>query len=363
MYSESEEVLATNFILRKYFVKDRFNRPNERLKPYFSLITIIIIMTQYSWILTFCVLSELLSNCLNHLLSGGKEYTMFIREQSIGLVEMLMTFKSCKPPIQRVLEFLPRLLPREYSVANSPLEDKKMVRFVFNIIEFPDFLQNKRYGLCTNYLDKLTQSFQQQLHQESQKQNVEKMVHDLSIKDKPKVEMYFRRPTNFRFPEDPSRPLIMIGPGTGVAPFIGFLDHRVGLRKQDASINLGEAHLFCGCRYKEKDFLYRSEIENHLASGNLTQLYASHSRDERQGPSHTKYVQENIKKFKEKLLELIFEQQGAVYICGDAKHMGRDVTNTFVELIGEYKELSKFESIKLLDTLRKTKQFLEDVWT
>lgn len=286
---------------------------------------------------------------------GSKDYGLFIREQLIGLIELLKTFKSCHPPIERVLELLPGLLPREYSVACSPHLYPNSLKFVFNIIKHPEFQGQKRYGLCTRWLQKKCEVFT------TAAAAIDEKLKQLTL-SKPKISIYMRCPNNFRFPQDASRPLIMIGPGTGVAPYLGFLQHRDYI-KNEIKGQLGEAILFFGCRYSEKDFLYRHELETYLKSGVLSNLFTSFSRDTKVDLNQTRYVQENIKKHKEIVLRLIFKEKGAVYICGDAKHMGRDVTNTFVELIEEYKQISKMDAITVLAELRNEKQFLEDVWT
>jgi len=288
---------------------------------------------------------------------GIKEYGLYIREPLIGLVEILTTFESCLPPVVRILEFLPRLLPREYSAASSPHTHTNHVKFVFNVIQLPAFQNQQRYGLCSKWLEDNTRT--------SASDNVVEQIQNLKIQQA-MVKAYLRKPTNFRFPEDPSRPVIMIGPGTGVAPFIGFLQQREYLRNEVANQDLGEAILFYGCRYKNDDYLYKEELHSFVNNGILTELHTSFSRDQvidESANENARYVQDNIRKQKDKLMSLIFKVGGAVFICGDAKHMGRDVTNLFVEIIEEHKSITKVEAIKLVNELREKKQFLEDVWT
>lgn len=291
---------------------------------------------------------------------GSKEYGDLVREPLIGIVEILKIFRSCQPPIERLLEYLPRLLPREYSVASSPHLHPDRLKFVFNVIELPEFEKTKRYGLCTRWLESVTKDLCETSF--SKVKSLEEKLENLTI-DQPKINVYLRRPTSFRFPADPTKPLIMIGPGTGVAPYIGFLEHREYLKRESPELNLGISILFYGCRYEEKDYLYRKELADFKESGVLSDLYTSFSRDEPKVPGHTRYVQENIRTLKDRLLPLIFDEEGAVYICGDAKHMGRDVTNLFIELIEQYKGIAKPDAIKIMTELREKKQFLEDVWT
>jgi len=286
---------------------------------------------------------------------GTSDYSTFVRGNYVGLVQLLRTFVSCKPPAVRVLELLPQLLPREYSIASYHGKQHQRFRFVFNVIDLPEFGREKRFGLCTKWLDEVTSSMR------NNNEELDEKIKTLSLHDV-KVPMYFRRPTNFRFPDNPAQPLIMIGPGTGVAPFIGFLEKREALRAEQPDIELGRALLFFGCRYRSKDDLYARELEEFKTKGILTDLYVSYSREEPVDPD-MRYVQHNILAHKQHVLELLFERNGAVFICGDAEGMGRDVTNTFVQLIEEYRGVGKVEAVKVLNGLRDTKQFLEDVWT
>jgi len=288
---------------------------------------------------------------------GAEHYASYVRQPLIGLVQLLQTFHSCLPPVERLLELLPKLLPREYSVASSPLQDKNKMSFVFNVIELPDFHNNPRSGLCTKWLDGLCE-------EKKKSQDVADHLSELQLSSN-KVPVYLRRITPFRFPLSFEQPLIMIGPGTGVAPFVAFLQHRRNAKLEDASLVLGEAHLFFGCRYHNKDFLYKNELHDFLKDGTLTQLHTCFSRDQTvdQSEERIRYVQHNIVKCKEAVMKLLFEENGAVFICGDAKFMGRDVTNTFIDLICEYKEVEKVAAIEILGELRTKKQFLEDVWT
>jgi len=304
---------------------------------------------------------------------GGSDYSNFVRGKYIGLVQLLQTFPSCTPPIARVLELLPQLLPREYSIASYAGKQDSRFKFVFNVIELPSFQNNDRLGLCTSWLDSLTYGIRSSdieegmqslaLNSASSETPPEEKLKSVTMDGREQIRMYFRRPTGFRFPTDPTKPLIMIGPGTGVAPFIGFLEKREHLLLEDPTIPLSTALLFFGCRYRGKDELYREELLEFKSKGVLTELYTSYSREEIVEESHTKYVQHNIRAQKELVLKLLFEQDGLVYVCGDAKFMGRDVTNTFVELIEEYKNLSKPDAIAMMKEMQEKKQFLEDVWT
>jgi sulfite reductase alpha subunit-like flavoprotein len=150
---------------------------------------------------------------------------------------------------------------------------------------------------------------------------------------------------NFRPPADTTKPLILIGPGTGVAPFIGFLQHRHARQEMNKKVEedtctgcwrggfeieedcktssqqFGEIHLFFGCRHEKKDFLYREEMSRYLDSGILTKLYTAFSRDQKEKI----YVTNRIREHGKKLAEMILSQDACVYVCGDGAKMAKDV--------------------------------------
>ena len=156
---------------------------------------------------------------------------------------------------------------------------------------------------------------------------------------------FFLRKSTFRLPSDAARPIVMVGPGTGLAPFRGFLQERAAiLRKSKSSDNsgggaaasssssssLGEAHLFFGCRSKDHDFIYREELERFERSGALTSLRVAFSRE---GPGKV-YVQHLIAEKSAEVARLITEEKASVYICGDARAMARDVHSALRDALG-----------------------------
>ena len=124
----------------------------------------------------------------------------------------------------------------------------------------------------------------------------------------------------------------MVGPGTGLAPFRGFLQERAALlKKSDSSSTLGEAHLFFGCRSPDHDFIYREELELFESTGALTRLRVAFSRQ--QGAEKV-YVQHLLAKEATEIARLIATEKASVYICGDARAMARDVHATLRDALG-----------------------------
>lgn len=272
---------------------------------------------------------------------GSSDYAQFIREPSLSLIDILSHFRSCSPPVDRIIEHLPRLQPRPYSICSSPLVTPKAIDFLFNVVEIDD-CDGRTYcrkGVCTGWLEQF----------EGMSENIQ-------------VPVFARTSQYFHLPGDVTTPVIMVGPGTGVAPFLGFLKHRAALLESLQGQSFGEAWLFYGCRNERRDFLFRTEFEDYLKTGNLTRLCVSFSRDEQPADS-PKYVQDNIRGHGTELVELIDNSGAVVYVCGDAKNMARDVNQAFIDIFSTVKGLSEDEAKKYVMQLRLHKRYLEDVWT
>jgi NADPH-ferrihemoprotein reductase len=142
-----------------------------------------------------------------------------------------------------------------------------------------------------------------------------------------KVACFIRHST-FRLPTDPGAPIVMVGPGTGLAPFRGFLQERAAALK--AGKKLGPATLFFGCRSQKADYIYREELEAYLACGALTALHTAFSRD---GPAKV-YVQHRLAEEAAGVAAALAHPRACVYVCGDAKAMARDVHAALAAALG-----------------------------
>ncbi|KAK3714369.1 hypothetical protein QZH41_007988 [Actinostola sp. cb2023] len=212
---------------------------------------------------------------------GTKDYQTFIRQPSASLLELMKAFPSCCPPFERLLEHIPQLTPRPYSVASSPLRDLNKLKFVFNIIEFPPYegLRSERTGVCTGCLSRATISMRDEgsLVDGMTRLQLDEQPSTQSIK----VPVTARKKNQFKLPKDAKTPIIMIGPGTGVAPFLGFLEHRkLECEDRDPKEAFGPTWLFFGCRNSNQDFLYKDELKSYESSGVLTNLLVAFSREE-----------------------------------------------------------------------------------
>jgi len=282
---------------------------------------------------------------------GSQEYHELIKVNSFSLLDLLNTFKSCKPPLDHLIQLLSAHTSRAYSLSSCPSDTE--MEFLFNLVEF-DRTQSRTYertGVATGYLSSLIsgQSF------------------------------YFlrRKMQNFVLPNDFLKtPLIMIGPGTGVAPFIGFLRERARqIRDEDISVdNIAEWSLYYGCRDPNKDFLFKEELldnftrdKNVLAHFSIsfsrfTGYFSSQFREE-----NSKYVQDAIKMRRKEIVECITQKNGYVYVCGDAQNMSKDVFSCLAsciesELAGDENNAIKDPSRYLIDMMA-AKRYRQDIWS
>lgn len=184
----------------------------------------------------------------------------------------------------------------------------------------------------------------------------------------PKIHVSLRPNSSFRPPPDPSVPFIMVGPGTGVAPFIGFLQQREEERQKNPKAVFGETWLFFGCRHRERDYLFREELEGFVSSGTLSHLKVCFSRDHREDEDTTtsaacpRYVQHNLLLNSQHVTDILLRQNGCLYVCGDAKNMAKDVNETLMEIIKTELQVDQLEAMKRLAGLREEKRYLQDIW-
>jgi cytochrome P450/NADPH-cytochrome P450 reductase len=158
----------------------------------------------------------------------------------------------------------------------------------------------------------------------------------------------------FRLPDDASVPIIMVGPGTGLAPFRGFLQERAARKAKGAT--LGPAMLFFGCRHPEQDYLYADELKA-FAAESITELHTAFSRA---GTPKT-YVQHLIAAQQERVWSLI-EQGAIIYVCGDGGKMEPDVKATLVAIYRERAGADAAVAQRWIDDLGTKNRYVLDVW-
>lgn len=258
---------------------------------------------------------------------GLKEYSAFIQKERRNIVDVLSHFTSCKPPLDLLLEMLPRLQARYYSISSSSKIDNSRVAVTALVLRY-NISGRQIRGVCTNYL------------------------HDKNVGDTCPI---FIRKSTMRLPHRLTTPVIMIGPGTGFAPFRGFLQERLFHKKQGKE--LGSMVLYFGCRHPDHDFIYEEELKDYEKEIGL-ELHVAFSRQQ----SEKVYVQNKLWDNRHNTWDLI--QKGAnIYVCGDARNMARDVQNTFLRIFTEVGELDENGAQKLMKDLERQRRYQADVWS
>ncbi|KAI9011275.1 hypothetical protein BC832DRAFT_519732, partial [Gaertneriomyces semiglobifer] len=281
-----------------------------------------------------------------------------LRLQSPTLLDILHTFPACQPPLARLLENLPRLQPRYYSVATSPLANEKSLAFAFNITEYVTAEPYRKpvQGLCTTWLDHMVGS---------------PMDSDYLMRADAMLAIpIFPKPAPgesaaFTLPKDSAAPIIMIAAGTGITPFVSFLSHR-HLQKKAVSDDtpFGSAWLFHGRRFAgaDGDAIYENEIERFVEDGTLTEFVACLSR-ETPGENQTiyKYVQDGLRAMGASLAEL-FAEGAYIYVCGSIA-MAKEVDQALAEVLVTHAGSSdKAAAIDELGVLRNKGRYLKEIW-
>ncbi|KAK7156954.1 hypothetical protein R3I94_006873 [Phoxinus phoxinus] len=266
---------------------------------------------------------------------GKALYQSWVLDSSRNILAILEDLPSLRPPIDHLCELLPRLQARYYSISSSSKVHPNSIHICAVVVEYETKTGRVNKGVATNWLKN-------------------KMPTDNG--HKATVPMYIRK-SQFRLPFKATNPVIMIGPGTGIAPFIGFIQERGWLKEQGKEV--GETELYFGCRHKNEDFLYQEELEEFEKTGVLTALNVAFSRDQAQKV----YVQHLLKNNKETLWKLIHTDTAHIYICGDARNMARDVQNAFYEIAEELGAMSRAQAVDYIKKLMTKGRYSQDVWS
>ncbi|MDQ6595728.1 assimilatory sulfite reductase (NADPH) flavoprotein subunit [Bacillus salipaludis] len=165
------------------------------------------------------------------------------------------------------------------------------------------------------------------------------------------VSVFVQQNENFKLPKNPETPIIMVGPGTGVAPFRSFIQEREETGAE------GKSWLFFGDQHFVTDFLYQTEMQKWLKNGALTKLDVAFSRD----TEEKVYVQHRMLEQSKELYKWL-EEGAVVYICGDEKHMAHDVHNTFIKIIAKEGGLSREKAEEYLAEMQQQKRYQRDVY-
>lgn len=226
---------------------------------------------------------------------------------------------------EQLIGLLRPLTPRLYSIASSQAENESEVHITVGVVRY-DIDGRARSGGASGFLaDRLEEDGD--------------------------VRVFIEHNDNFRLPANPETPVIMIGPGTGIAPFRAFMQQR------DADGAGGKNWLFFGNPHFTEDFLYQVEWQRYVKDGLLTRIDLAWSRDQQ----HKIYVQDKLREQGAEVWRWI--QEGAhIYVCGDANRMAKDVENTLLELVAEHGGMDTEQADEFLSELRLERRYQRDVY-
>lgn len=269
-------------------------------------------------------LAEISGNAALKDLAGDKAQVNAL-VASAQVVDVLKRFPTALSA-EQLTGLLRPLTPRLYSIASSQSEVEEEVHLTVGVVRYPQEDGTVRSGAASSYLaDRLAEDGE--------------------------VRVFVEHNDNFRLPPNPDTPVIMVGPGTGIAPFRAFLQER------EAQGAEGNNWLFFGNPHFTQDFLYQVEWQRYVKSGLLSKISLAFSRDQ----AEKVYVQHRLREAGQELYQWL-EAGAHFYVCGDANQMAKDVQEALLDVIAEHGHKSREEAEEYLSELRRAKRYQRDVY-
>jgi sulfite reductase (NADPH) flavoprotein alpha-component len=244
---------------------------------------------------------------------------------TLDVLAALHKFLGIRPDPEAFIEALDPLQPRVYSISSSLRTNPGRVSLTVDAVRY-EIDKRTRLGVCSTFLGG-------------------------RVAPGDKIRVYVQKAQHFALPDDPGKPIIMIGPGTGIAPFRAFLHERQALMAP------GRNWLFFGHQRSDYDFFYEEELVAMRSAGHLTRLTLAWSRD---GKEKT-YVQHRMREVGRDLWSWL--NDGAhVYVCGDALRMAKDVENALTDIVAEQSGRNAVEAAKFIADLKAQGRYQADVY-
>ena len=271
--------------------------------------------------------SDQQKNQIKEILNDEKKMEEFLSKR-YNLIDFIKEFNSLKLTLEDLSTIIPTISPRYYTCSSSNNKKNNTIELIISLVTWKGPKNDLRYGLTSNYFNDLYKS-------KSFTKNDEYV--NMSLKE-----------SAFKLPSDLSTPILMMCTGSGIAPFISFLEE-LEFKKDDKKY---ETYLIFGAMNKKNDFIFEKELEEFKKKGVLTEYYTAFSRDQEK-----KIYVQNIfeKEFnKEKLEKLVNEKGMKIYICGSLS-MGNAVIKKFGEILGEENKEKMIENSQVMSEVWENK--------
>ncbi|KAJ3321460.1 hypothetical protein HDV06_004129 [Boothiomyces sp. JEL0866] len=299
---------------------------------------------------------------LEELSDKREKYVAEVETQQKTLADILHEFPSVELPLSVALGGILRPIAiRYYSISSSSKESPSVVSVTAVVVRYA--LPHKHLNNGSKKVvikDGLVTSFLERIHDHKEGRIESKAIPASEHIPKFHFPVYIRS-SNFRLPKNLETPVVMVGPGTGVAPFRGFVRERF-LHAQEGE-KVGPTWLFYGCRNADSDFLYKEEFEQMLKeAADLDielKIITAFSRD----TDKKVYVQHRVKEHASDIWKFLETQNGSFYICGDAKNMAHDVNKELENIAMNIGGMDEEGSKNWIKKLRTQGRYLEDVWS
>lgn len=266
---------------------------------------------------------------------GKAEYKEKIIEAHVGIADIVTRLcTSIVCPLEHFIMVCPRLQPRYYTISSSSTVYPTTIHITLAVLETEKKVAGAAgggvfRGLCSGYL--------------------------AGLKNGDLIRAFVREST-FRLPKQVGRPVIMFGPGTGIAPMRAILQERSHGRKN--GVEHGASILYFGCKNRTMDYIYRDELELLRDEGTLTELHLAFSREQ----NHKVYVQNLLAQRAAETWRLIHDEMASIFVCGAVK-MGADVDHTLQDIISEQGGMSREKAKAYLDKMAVAGRFIQELWS
>ena len=266
---------------------------------------------------------------------GKKEYREKIVEAHVGIADIVARLcRSIEMPLEHFIAVVPRMLPRYYTISSSSSVYPDSVHITVSVAQTQIKNGSIHKGVCSNHLAGI-------------------VAGDQTVR-------VFCRESSFRLPKEPSRPVLMIGPGTGIAPMRALMQERSYQRKNKSwgKQTAGKNVLYFGCKSAQQDYIYEDELKYFEQEGTLNKLRVAFSRQ----TEKKVYVQHLLADDAQETWDLVDKEKASIFVCGATK-MGADVSETLRSIVSGCGNMSADVAKAYVDKMAAEGRFVQELWS